>query len=78
MIIKGVPLMNRLLGTKKQFWKYVISMRQDSTGIPTLFSDGKEFNTAREKASVLNNLFLRRKIFLIFQVITAMFPVCHQ
>ena len=32
-------------------------MRQDSTGIPTLFSDGKEFNTARHKASVLNNHF---------------------
>ena len=44
-------------GSKRQFWKYIRSMRRDSTGIPTLFSDEKEFNTARDKASVLNNHF---------------------
>ena len=44
-------------GNKRQFWKYIRSMRQDSTGIPTLFSDGKEFNTARDKVNVLNNHF---------------------
>ena len=32
-------------------------MRRDSTGIPSLFSDGKEFITARDKASILNNHF---------------------
>ena len=32
-------------------------MTQDSTSIPTLFSDGKELNTARDKASVLNTHF---------------------
>ena len=31
--------------------------RQDPTGIPMLFSDGNEFNTARDKASVFNNHF---------------------
>ena len=32
-------------------------MRRDQTGIPTLFSNGKEFNTAKDKASILNNHF---------------------
>ena len=32
-------------------------MRRVSTCIPTLFSNGKEFNTARDIASVLNNHF---------------------
>ena len=32
-------------------------MKQDSTGIPTLLSNGKEFNTAKGKAGVLNDHF---------------------
>ena len=50
--------MNHSPGTKDSFVSSCIrSMRQDSTGIPTLFSDGKEFHTTRDKASVLNYHF---------------------
>ena len=32
-------------------------MKRDFTGIPTLFSNEKEFTAAKDKASVLNNHF---------------------
>ena len=35
----------------------IYETRLYSTGIPTLFCNGKKFNTAKNKASVLNNHF---------------------
>ena len=58
MITKGVSD-ETFTGNKRQFWKYIRSMRQDTstTGIPTLSSNGKEFNTVKDKARVLNDHF---------------------
>ena len=67
-------------GNQRQFWKYIKSMKRDSTGIPTLLSNGKEFNTAKGKASVLNDHF--QSVYtskdLIFQTLAAVFLLYHQ
>ena len=44
-------------GNRKQFWKYVRSLRKESFGIPTLLHNNKEFNTSEDKANVLNTYF---------------------
>ena len=44
-------------GNRKQFWKYVRSLRKESFGIPTLLRNNKEFNTSEDKANVLTTYF---------------------
>ena len=44
-------------GNRKQFWKYVRSLRKKSFGIPTFLHNNKEFNTSEDKTNVLNTYF---------------------
>ena len=72
--------MNRFLGIKGSSGHIYKSMKRDSIGIPTLLSNGKEFNTAKGKASVLNDHF--QSVYtskdLIFQTLAAVFLLYHQ
>ena len=49
--------MNHSLGTKDSFGSIYKIYETRLYRYSTLFSDGKEFNTARDKATILNNHF---------------------
>ena len=48
-------------GSTKPFWRYVKSLRRDTSGIGSLKQDGKLHNDPKAKAEILNNQF--RSVF---------------
>ena len=44
-------------GHKRQFWKYIRTMKKNTSSIPTLISNGFILTNAKDKATVLNSYF---------------------
>ena len=44
-------------GHKRQFWKYIRTMKKSTSSIPTLMSDGYTLTNAKDKATALNSYF---------------------
>ena len=46
----------------KKIWKYIKTLRKDPTGVISLTVDDKVLHNPKEKAEILNNQFLQRKL----------------
>ena len=44
-------------GKKKQFYRYIKSLRSDRAGIPPLLKDNQTFTDSQDKANILNHYF---------------------
>jgi hypothetical protein len=43
---------------QKKFWSFIKSLRKDNSGISPLKDKGRLFNTARDKANILNKQYM--------------------